>query len=81
VKPHPEAYLLSLQKLKLPVTAAVAIEDSPSGLAAAQAAGIKCIAVGHRRDYGQWVGDHVYFSGLEPVSGVLQHLGLSAPVK
>jgi HAD superfamily hydrolase (TIGR01509 family) len=76
VKPQPEAYLLALRRLRVTAGKAVAIEDSPSGLAAARAAGIPCIAVGHRRDFGQWVGDSVYFSGLEPVAGLLQHLEL-----
>ena len=30
----------------------------------------------HRREFGGWVGDSTYFSGLEPVSGLLRHLGL-----
>jgi beta-phosphoglucomutase-like phosphatase (HAD superfamily) len=54
----------------------VALEDSPTGVAAARAAGISCVALGHRREFGQWVGDGIYFSGLEPVSGLIQHLGL-----
>lgn len=76
VKPDPEAYLLALRRLGLDAGEAVAIEDSPTGLAAARAAGIPRIAVGHRREFGAWVGDSAYFSGLEPVSGVLNHLGL-----
>jgi HAD superfamily hydrolase (TIGR01509 family) len=76
VKPDPEAYLLALERLGLEPTEAVAIEDSPSGLAAARAAGIPRIAVGHRREFGSWVGQDVYFTGFEPASGLLQHLGL-----
>jgi HAD superfamily hydrolase (TIGR01509 family) len=78
VKPDPEAYLLALRRLQLEPEAAVAIEDSPAGLAAARAAGIPCIAVGHRREFGSWVGQDVYFTGFEPASGLLQHLGLQA---
>jgi HAD superfamily hydrolase (TIGR01509 family) len=76
VKPDPEAYLLALSRLKLDAGKVVAIEDSPSGLASARAAGIPSVAVGHRREFGEWVGDAVYFTGLEPVSGLLRHLGL-----
>ncbi len=54
----------------------VALEDSPAGLASARAAGIRVIAVGHRRPFGEWVGDATYISGFEPVHGLLQHLGL-----
>ncbi len=78
VKPEPEAYLLALKRLGLPARATVAIEDSPTGLASAQAAGIPVIAVGHRHPFSNWVGDATYISGLEPVHGLLQHLGLSS---
>jgi HAD superfamily hydrolase (TIGR01509 family) len=76
VKPAPEAYRLALKRLHVPGRSAVAIEDSPSGLAAARAAGIRPIAVGHRRAFGDWVGDATYVSGFEPVEGLLAHLGL-----
>jgi HAD superfamily hydrolase (TIGR01509 family) len=77
-KPDPEAYLFALRRLGIGHDAAVAIEDSPSGLAAARKARIRCIAIGHRREFGPWVGDNVYCTGLEPVSGLLPHLGLKA---
>jgi HAD superfamily hydrolase (TIGR01509 family) len=77
VKPDPEAYLLALRRLECSASQAVAIEDSPSGLTAATAAGIPCIALGHRREFGEWVGGSVYFSGLEPISGLLQYLKLT----
>jgi HAD superfamily hydrolase (TIGR01509 family) len=76
VKPEPEAYLLALRRLRVLPEASVAFEDSPSGLAAARAAGIPVVAVGHRRSFGDWVGNAAYISGLEPVEGLLKHLGL-----
>ena len=76
VKPAPEAYQLALKRLRLSPKSCVAIEDSPSGLAAARAAGIRALAVGHRRSFGDWVGDAAYVSGFEPVEGLLRHLGL-----
>jgi HAD superfamily hydrolase (TIGR01509 family) len=42
-KPDPEAYALALAKLDLPATECLAIEDSPGGVAAAQAAGIPVV--------------------------------------
>ena len=72
VKPAPEAYQLALKRLRLSARSTVAIEDSPSGIAAARAAGIRAIAVGHRRPFGDWVGDATYISGFEPVEGLLQ---------
>jgi HAD superfamily hydrolase (TIGR01509 family) len=42
-KPHPQAYLLALEALRLLPHEAVAIEDAPAGVAAAQAAGVPAI--------------------------------------
>ncbi len=44
-KPDPEPYLLAAQRLGVLAEECVAIEDSPSGIAAAKAAGMKCIAI------------------------------------
>jgi HAD superfamily hydrolase (TIGR01509 family) len=76
VKPAPEAYHLALRRLRLSARSSVAIEDCPTGLASARAAGIRAIAVGHRHSFGDWVGDATYVSGFEPVEGLLRHLGL-----
>lgn len=46
-KPSPEPYLLGLQRLGLPAQACVVVEDSPRGLQAATAAGIRCIILRH----------------------------------
>ena len=42
-KPHPQAYLLALDALKLRPNEAVALEDAHAGIAAAQAAGVPVI--------------------------------------
>jgi len=44
-KPHPETYLVACQKLGLPPGDCVVLEDATNGIAAANAAGCKCIAV------------------------------------
>jgi beta-phosphoglucomutase-like phosphatase (HAD superfamily) len=44
-KPSPEVYLLALDRLGVPASQAVAVEDSPHGAAAAKAAGLRCIAI------------------------------------
>lgn len=44
-KPAPDGYLAGLQRLGLPASACVAVEDAPRGLRAAQAAGLECIIV------------------------------------
>jgi HAD superfamily hydrolase (TIGR01509 family) len=44
-KPAPDLYLAALAGLRLPAPAAVAIEDTATGVAAAQAARLRCVAV------------------------------------
>jgi beta-phosphoglucomutase-like phosphatase (HAD superfamily) len=43
-KPSPALYLEALELLGVEAAGAVAIEDSPNGIAAARAAGIFCVA-------------------------------------
>lgn len=44
-KPSPQVYLLALERLGLPASACVAVEDSPHGIDAAHAAGLACITI------------------------------------
>ena len=44
-KPAPDLYLLACERLGVPPSDALALEDSASGIAAAKAAGLTCIAV------------------------------------
>jgi beta-phosphoglucomutase-like phosphatase (HAD superfamily) len=44
-KPHPEIYLLVASELEVPPEECLVIEDSPTGVQAAQAAGMEVIAV------------------------------------
>jgi HAD superfamily hydrolase (TIGR01509 family) len=46
-KPAPDTYLAACAALGVAPAAALAIEDSPHGVAAAKAAGLRCIAVPH----------------------------------
>lgn len=46
-KPHPEPYLLAARRLGLAPADCVAIEDSPTGIASAAAAGVPVIGVQH----------------------------------
>lgn len=45
VKPDPGVYLLALAQLGVAPAQALAFEDSPHGVAAAKAAGLRCVAV------------------------------------
>jgi beta-phosphoglucomutase-like phosphatase (HAD superfamily) len=44
-KPSPEPYLLGLERMGVAASEALVVEDSPRGLQAAMAAGIRCIIV------------------------------------
>lgn len=44
-KPNPEPYLLGLKRLGMTAASCVAVEDSERGLAAARAAGLRCLVV------------------------------------
>jgi HAD superfamily hydrolase (TIGR01509 family) len=63
-KPDPEAYRLALKRLAVEPADAVALEDSPSGVLSARAAGIPVIAVGHRLPPGDWVCNEVYVADI-----------------
>lgn len=45
VKPSPDLYVAALECLAVAAADAVAIEDSPNGIAAAKASGMRCVAV------------------------------------
>src|SRR5207247_1465360 len=45
VKPHPDPYLMAIERSGVPADECIAIEDSERGLEAATLAGIRCIVV------------------------------------
>jgi HAD superfamily hydrolase (TIGR01509 family) len=49
-KPHPDPYLLAAERLGVDITKCLAIEDSPTGVASALAAGSFVLAVPHHVD-------------------------------
>jgi HAD superfamily hydrolase (TIGR01509 family) len=53
IKPHPDVFLLAAQRLGVPASECVVIEDAEKGVLAAARAGMKCIAVpnSHTRDH------------------------------
>lgn len=52
-KPFPDVYLLAAKQLNIVPTECIAIEDSDNGIAAAQAAGMRCIAFHSDMNEGQ----------------------------
>ena len=66
-KPHPEAYAMALEHLKLPASEVLAIEDSPQGLAAARDAGLEVVITTDN-----WSGGA---AALAEAALVVEHLG------
>jgi len=56
-KPHPEPYLTALERLQLSAQECIVIEDSERGLAAANAAGLRCIVIPNSMTIGSAFGD------------------------
>ena len=73
-KPDPAIYRFALKTLGLEPQEVLALEDSPTGLAAAKGVGIRSLAIGHRRPEGPWIGDSVYIPGLQPISAIIDQL-------
>lgn len=74
-KPDPEGYKLAVARLGIRPEDAVALEDSATGLAAADGAGVGVVAVGHRNGDGPWYGFHEFLGDLRKTDEVLEKLG------
>jgi len=74
-KPDPEGYRLALTRLGSPAGEAVALEDSPAGLAAARGAGVRVLAIGHRRPEWGWAGNAAFLPDLADTRRVLDAIG------
>jgi len=75
--PAPDAHRLAVKRLKAAVGRTVAVSGSPRGLAAAESAGVSRLAVGHRREHGDWVGEARFVPSFESLPDVLAQLGFS----
>ena len=71
-KPHPGCYLQALKDMAVAPDAALAVEDSATGLASARAAGLVCVVV--RNDYtadDDMTGADLVLDGVDSEAGVL----------
>ncbi|WP_127507064.1 HAD family hydrolase [Actinoplanes solisilvae] len=78
-KPDPAVYLLALERLGLPADEAVAFEDTPHGVDAAHAAGLRCVAVPnpHAEPARFAAADVLLRSAAEmPLNAVLRHVSV-----
>ncbi len=82
-KPHPAVYLTTAEMLGVPPVECVAFEDSVTGVIAAKAARMTCVAVPEpvargRREYG--VADVVLDSMTQVTPAFFQQLGIGEPL-
>jgi HAD superfamily hydrolase (TIGR01509 family) len=81
VKPDPALYLQALSALGVEAQEAVAFEDSPNGVAAALAAGLRCVAVPGPMTRGiEFGGVHLQLESLGDLAldAILERLGVDA---
>jgi HAD superfamily hydrolase (TIGR01509 family) len=74
-KPDPAVYELALARLGVPAGSAVAVEDSPHGVAAARAAGMRCVAIPNQH------ADLARFAAADVVLGSAADARLSAVLR
>lgn len=72
VKPDPELYRLALSRLEIEASEAIVFEDSPNGIRAARAAGLRCVA------YPNPVSMHLDLSQADLIVGSLPDYPLAA---
>jgi HAD superfamily hydrolase (TIGR01509 family) len=74
-KPHPDSYLTALARAGCRPEEVVAVEDSERGLAAARAAGIRCIVVPRGLTHGgRFVGAHRVLESSAQILAALEEL-------
>jgi beta-phosphoglucomutase-like phosphatase (HAD superfamily) len=70
-KPDPEVFTLAARRLRTEPGGCVVIEDAPAGVQAAQAAGMRCIALlsrGRARSDFDQAAPHVFVQSLRELS-------------
>ncbi|QSB17309.1 HAD family phosphatase [Natronosporangium hydrolyticum] len=77
-KPHPEAYRTAASQLGVPIEQCVAIEDSPTGILSASAAGARVIGVPGELPLAGVDGAHLVTSLVEVDLGYLTRLAATA---
>jgi beta-phosphoglucomutase-like phosphatase (HAD superfamily) len=69
-KPAPDIYRWVLERLGLPASACLAIEDSANGLRAAQGAGLRCLVTPNDYTTGEDFSGAWKISNLAEISGL-----------
>jgi HAD superfamily hydrolase (TIGR01509 family) len=67
-KPHPELFLLAVERMGIEPANCVVIEDTPNGVKAAKAAGTRCVAVTNSTSVDNLAGADLICDSLEKVN-------------
>jgi sugar-phosphatase len=78
-KPAPDVYLAAAAALDVPATACVAVEDSPSGLAAARASGAFTVAIPTTHELGALADADLHLATLEALWPTLDARAAPSP--
>lgn len=73
-KPHPDPYLLAARRLGVPPAQCLVVENAPSGIQAARAAGMACVAVRSTLSEEYLSGSDVIIRDLRALHGQLDTL-------
>jgi sugar-phosphatase len=76
-KPDPEPFRLGAERLAIPIRDCLALEDAPAGIAAAQAAGARVIAVRTTHGDGDLQTADLILDDLDEVAAALVRYGLA----
>jgi HAD superfamily hydrolase (TIGR01509 family) len=75
-KPAPDIYLLTAERLGVEPAACVVVEDSPVGIQAAKAAGMRCIGVTHTLPAERLAEADMILTSLNDLDAVLRFVGV-----
>ncbi len=79
-KPAPDVFLLAARAVDVPPELCLVLEDAPSGIQAAKAAGMRCVAIPHHYTRGlDLSGADWILSSLVDVRTILGEIGTSTP--
>jgi beta-phosphoglucomutase len=75
-KPYPDPYLLAAQRMGVPPSRCLVVENAPSGIRAARAAGMACVALRTTLDDEYFAGADVVLADLRALHAHLDKLGI-----
>lgn len=80
-KPDPEPYLAAIARLRLAAGDCIAVEDTPRGLIAATAAGLRCVVIPNALTLGgDFAAAHKVIDSVRELPRLIEEISTAAPV-